>query len=638
MNSSKSRTIFSLATIIIVLTLFNGCNKEEEVKLPTLNTIAISDITTTSAKSGGNVTDAGGGEITSRGVVWSLSQNPTTEQNLGFTLNIPGTGQYSSNITELTRNTTYYVRAYATNKAGIAYGNELEFTTQGEPTAITTAPIASITAISAATGGAIADDGGSPITNRGIVWNISPNPTIETNQGSSSNGSGIGDFTSELTSLDPNTKYYVRAFATNSLGTCYGEELNFTTRDGICSIEIYSLNEITINSVKIINSIWGDGGAMITSRGVVWSTSQNPTVETNLGIIPNGTDIGWFEINLTNLIPNTTYYVRAYATNIAGTSYSNENYFETLSGIIDLSTLAVTNITMTTATCGGRITYEDGVETINKGVVWSTSQHPTIDTNQGIINNGPGSGGSQFACNLSNLTPSTTYFLRAFATSVLGTNYGNQVAFTTIRPDGPGGTITDIEGNVYNTIWINGRLWTKENLQTTKYNDGASIYLAIDNSNWANLNWSSSYCWYDQNTYGNIYGALYKGMAVYSDKLCPTGWHVPTRSEWLTLINYIGGSSVAGIKLKAANGWNSGGNGTDDYGFAALPGGFRSYSDGFFSQVGDAGTWWSSSDEGWSPSPPTFSTTAIKMFYNNEGVITEGKPKGEGYSVRCIKD
>ncbi len=191
---------------------------------PALTTTAPSNITSTTASSGGNVTSDGGDPVTARGVCWSTSPSPTTSD--GHTTDGSGTGGFTSNITGLTPGTPYHVRAYATNSVGTSYGDEQPFTTPTTPTLTTTAA-SSITSTTAGSGGNVTSDGGDPVTARGVCWSTSPNPT--TSDGHTTDGSGTGGFTSNITGLTPGTPYHVRAYATNSVGTSYGNDLNFTT-------------------------------------------------------------------------------------------------------------------------------------------------------------------------------------------------------------------------------------------------------------------------------------------------------------------------------------------------------------------------------------------------------------------------
>ena len=228
---SKKLMIPLMVFIKVFLLLLIGCEKDRQdpVELPTLITISISSITSNNAKSGGNITNDGGSDITSRGIVWATSPNPTAEQNIGLTMDGAGPGLFQSNITNLQSNTTYFVRAYATNSAGLVYGNEQQFTTEGTAPTVTTSQVTNITQNSATSGGNVTDDGGASVTARGVVWSTSQIPSIEGNLGSTSDGAGTGSFSSNLGGLIANTTYYVRAYATTSNGTGYGESIEFNT-------------------------------------------------------------------------------------------------------------------------------------------------------------------------------------------------------------------------------------------------------------------------------------------------------------------------------------------------------------------------------------------------------------------------
>ena len=193
--------------------------------IPTLTTAEVTNITGATATCGGNITDNGGLNVITRGVCWSTSPNPTIASS--HTTNGSGIGSFNSNITGLSVNTTYYVRAYATTAAGTAYGEEKTFTTRDGVAVVTTAELTEIGLATATCGGTVTDDGGLAVTARGVCWSTESNPTIADLH--STNGTGTGSFSSTLTGLIPNTIYYVRAYATNSLMTVYGSEMSFTT-------------------------------------------------------------------------------------------------------------------------------------------------------------------------------------------------------------------------------------------------------------------------------------------------------------------------------------------------------------------------------------------------------------------------
>ena len=300
------------------------------IVLPTISTTSVSAITTSSANSGGNITADGGAAITARGVCWSTSPNPTIALSTK-TSNGTGSGSFNSSITNLNQNTLYYVRAYATNAAGTACGNQVSFTTVAIllPTISTTATSA-VTTTSANSGGNITADGGAAITARGVCWSTSPNPTIALST-KTSNGTGNGSFSSNIANLNQNTLYYVRAYATNSAGTAYGNQVSFTTVAILLpTISTTATSAVTTTSANSGGNITADGGAVITARGVCWSTSPNPTIALSTKT-SNGNGSGSFSSIITSLNLNTLYYVRAYATNSAGTAYGNQVSFSTSS-------------------------------------------------------------------------------------------------------------------------------------------------------------------------------------------------------------------------------------------------------------------------------------------------------------------
>ena len=196
--------------------------------------------------------------------------------------------------------------------------------------------------------------------------------------------------------------------------------------------------------------------------------------------------------------------------------------------------------------------------------------------------------------------------------------------------------VQDIDGNNYITVTIGSQIWMAENLRTTKYNDGIAIPLVTDNTTWANLT-TPAFCWYnnDAKTNGSTYGALYNWYSVNTKKLCPTGWHVPSDIEWTTLTNYLGGTAVAGGKLKEAGvtHWLSPNLGaTNESGFTALPAGNRYPTNGGFVFMGEHGSWWTSTQYSSTVYHRGLMYNYIDVYSNSAGQYTAG------YSVRCIKN
>lgn len=388
--------------------------------------------TATTAVCGGNVTDDGGADVTARGVCWNTIPNPTIEGL--HTTDGTGTGSFTSNITGLEPNHTYFVRAYATNSAGTAYGNTKSFITSKTIPTVVTSDVSNITATTATCGGNVTAWGGTDVTARGVCWGTSPDPTIEGSH--TTNGSGIGSFTSNLTGLTAGTVYYVRAYATNSVGTAYGEQKTFTS--GALLPEVTTFQSTWTSTTGLFGGeVTSDGGAPVTARGVCWiesSAGVEPTI--NNSHTTNGSGTGFFTSNVTGLTPFTTYRLRAYATNSAGTAYGDTKVFTTLSVTPLVSISSVDNVTISSATCTGNLVDSGETAVTAKGFCWSTSQNPTISDSH--VSVGTGSNPGNFTSTLTNLSEGTTYYVRAYATNSGGTSYsGTQLSFTTnSRPTG----------------------------------------------------------------------------------------------------------------------------------------------------------------------------------------------------------
>jgi uncharacterized protein (TIGR02145 family) len=194
--------------------------------------------------------------------------------------------------------------------------------------------------------------------------------------------------------------------------------------------------------------------------------------------------------------------------------------------------------------------------------------------------------------------------------------------------------MTDLDGNTYKTVAIDTQIWMAENLKTTKYNDGSEIPLLTKDSEWSQN--TPGYCWYGNNgvKYKSTYGALYKWYTINTDRLCPIGWHVPSDSEWLALINYTGTEMSAGRNLKEAGTthWICPEYGGDNvHGFTALPGGWRE-SNGTFGLIGIDGIFWTSSEK-------DDNHSWDRVIYScYEDIPQDWAPKNYGFSVRCVKD
>lgn len=517
-----------------------------------------------------------------------------------------------------------------------------------KPPVITTAAVTEISYTSAISGGEITDEGGAPIVAQGICWNTSPAPTTSNSRIIA--GGGPGPFTGQLTPLIPNTLYYVKAYATNSAGTGYGEEISFKT----IQVTAPDLTTANITSVAITTAVSGgnitaENGATVTERGVCWSISHNPDIsdsKTN-----DGSGTGVFSSTLTGLAGSTTYYVRSYATNSGGTSYGNEVSFTTNPPVAPaLKTNTITSLTANSFTSGGTITSDGGATVTSRGICWSSGRNPTVSDDKYT----EGTGNGSYSGNVTGLSPNSVYYIRAYATNIAGTSYGNEVAVCTYA-------VMDIEGNGYHSVTIGGKTWMKENLRATKYSNGDPVGTTTPVTKDISAESSPKYQWaYDGiETNAEIYGRLYTWYAVSDSRnLCPAGWHVATASDWNLMINWLmengysydgsieyGGFNKVGLSLADTVLWISSGVpgsiGNKDYpsfrnktGFSALPSGTRKLT-GLFLGMGSGTSWWtptetiSGSGTAW----------ASVMSYNGTHIIVNGHLKMEvAEPVRCVKD
>lgn len=345
------KKVYQAKIVLIVITalvfIISCTNEFDYGKLVTaVKTVEYTNVTQTTADVSGNIITDNGASLTARGICYGTSNNPTIS-GLKKVFNTATLGDYTCTLDNLSTSTTYYARAYATNSYGTAYGASVTFTTLAATiaTGITTNTLSSISQTTATCGGNITSDGAATITSRGVCWSTTnSNPTILDTK--TVDGTGIGAFSSSMTGLLPGTAYYVRAYATNSVGTAYGTTRTFTTLSPTLpsGVVTTSISSITQNTATSGGTIANNGGATITSKGVCWSsTTSAPTIVNS--ITNNGTGSTSYSSSLTGLIVNTTYYVRAYATNSVGTAYGNTITFTTL------------NLSVGQSYQGGKIAY-----------------------------------------------------------------------------------------------------------------------------------------------------------------------------------------------------------------------------------------------------------------------------------------
>ncbi len=327
----KKTSIYRIfAVLVTIAVIYTACTKDtSNVMLPAqLTTSQVLNLSSDSATVVGFViaTASGFGE---RGVCYGTDTLPTTSDSKAIFTGPANKATFEVTLTGLDYATKYYARAYGIGTNFTVYGEGVAFTTLPVVSTLTTASVTEITGNSATGGGDVTVSGGAAVTARGVCYNTAHNPTIANNK--TSDGTGTGTFVSLLTSLKGNTTYYVRAYATNSAGTGYGPEVSFTTLVDLPAVTTSSVTSITQISALSGGNVTYDGGATVTARGLAWGSAANPDITGN--IIAGGQGTGTFVSNLTGLTKYTTYHVRAYATNSAGTAYGSDIAFTTLADI-----------------------------------------------------------------------------------------------------------------------------------------------------------------------------------------------------------------------------------------------------------------------------------------------------------------
>lgn len=312
----------------------------------------------------------------------------------------------------------------------------------------------------------------------------------------------------------------------------------------------------------------------------------------------------------------------------------------TITGPGSLASILTTDIDFTlitdsSAISGGSIWNSGGSLVTQRGICFGTTPAPTT-ANTTVIS---GSGTGSFTSNLSGLSPTTTYYVRAYAINSAGTAYGNEVSFTTDVNivSNPGAGVT-FDGYTYSSIVLgNGQEWMAENLRTTVYANGDPIPNVTDNAQWQNLT-SGAWIYYENNSqFENPYGKLYNWYTVNDPRnVCPTGWHVASDSEWTVLVDYLGGEWVAGGKMKSTGTqyWSSSQpnvGATNESGFSALPAGH------YIGYIGNGPIqlqtyFWSSDESGLLEA----NNNALYIF--SATCSSYPRSKFHGLSVRCLKD
>ena len=391
------------------------------------------DIAKGSATFNGTVVSNGDPVYTERGFVYGTVPNPTVDNNKTV-VSGNGLGKYSANVTGLEEGNVYYVRSYATNEYGTAYGIDASFNFIAAMPTINTLPATNIKIGNGTVtfNGQVETLGDLGYSERGFVYNTTHNPTIDDTKVIAS-GTGTGKYSINATNIQEGSVYYVRAYLKNTKGVVYGEEVSF---DFNAIMPIIKTDEITnkniANGIATFNGfIETKGDPAYTERGFVYGIMRNPTITEGTKLIVPGTEIGAYMANATSLEEGKTYYVKAYAITPKKVVYGEEISFDFIANMPKVSTISVTNIKIGngTATFNGQVEALGDLGYTERGFVYNTTHNPTIDDTK-LIASGTGTG--EYSINATNIQEGSVYYVRAYLKNTKGVVYGEEVSFNFI--------------------------------------------------------------------------------------------------------------------------------------------------------------------------------------------------------------
>src|ERR1035437_5699757 len=475
----KKIKYFLISSVLLFIAL-NSCKKiEHSNEVPLVLTGDTSNIKLTSAIITGTATpnDA---PIQTSGHVWSsINQLPTYSANEAKTTTngLLPQNKIISNLTNLSPGKIYYVRGYVISGADTIYGNVINFFTLSyQPTNIITDTVSNITFTSANVAATVTSIGNTPITQHGHVWSSTNNtPTIADSLTSLGPLSVPATYTSSLSNLSAGTIYYARAYAVNTGGTVYGNVVSFTTLSNtVPSVTTDSVINISINSATAKGNITNIGSSPVTQYGHVWSSVNNvPTINDSKTQLGTANAAIIFGSQLTALTANTTYYVRSYAINATGITYGAVLTFKTGAAANNPPVVTTGNfsaVTTNTETVAGSIT-DIGSSTVTQyGHVWSSVNNvPTINDSKSQL--GTANAATNFNSQLTGLTASTTYYVRAYATNNGGITYGQVITFVTASSGNtlPVVTTGNISSVTFSTANADGNITDVGSSPVTQY-------------------------------------------------------------------------------------------------------------------------------------------------------------------------
>ena len=420
-------------------TIYYGATKmfSSNPNLPTITTNTTTSITQTTALASVNIANTSNVNIAEIGFCCSKINNIPTIVDSIITLPNTGnlTGNYTINVTNLSTNTLYYIRGYIKYNNAIYYGNVQNFTTLAILPQVSTNGVTNIANTSATANISISNPNGLSITAAGVAYSSSNSTPTTANGYFSLNSVGnlAGNYTIWLSSLSANTTYYARAYINYNGTIYYGAVQTFTTLQNPPTITTNAVTSITNTTATGNINISNPNGLSIAAAGIVYSNINNiPTISDNfIAHSSVGNLAGNYTINLSSLIANTTYYVRAYI-NYNGTIYYGAlQTFTTLQNPPTITTNAVTSITSTTATANINITNPNGLNITAAGVAYSSTNSTPTTANGYVSLSSVGNLAGNYTLGISSLSANTTYYIRAYINYNGNIYYGAVQSYTT---------------------------------------------------------------------------------------------------------------------------------------------------------------------------------------------------------------
>ncbi|MBR4217840.1 MAG: hypothetical protein IKR71_02195 [Bacteroidales bacterium] len=453
---------------------------------------------------------------------------------------------------QLEPGTTYLYKAKATTVSGKEiYGEEKEFTTEAvspEMPEVETdrANTSSYDEKAAQLNGKVISAGYCTMSETGFYMGTTENPAKDGQKFVSADPTAT-DFTYNTELLTPATTYYYVAFATNEVGTAYGEVKSFKTREAKALPEVVTVKVDAFSTSADVNCEVVSSGETVTERGICFSKSENPDT-TATKVVDSNPKVGTYTLTANGLEENTTYYVKAYATSWAGIAYGDTIKFSTVTlSIPEVKTLSVDKVGSSSATVTSKLMVMGGSANLEVGVVCSdTVAEPT--TENGLkFEGGSVANDSTFVTKANELKAETKYYARAYATNELGTAYGEVLEFTTAKAFACGDKLYDIDDNDYPTVLIGTQCWMADNLRVKTLPNGTPM-VALTTSNCASATnayaevtdpvMEKTFVYYTRATAANGTAANLNQSTIVRG-ICPEGWHLPSVHEFVIMFQTI---------------------------------------------------------------------------------------------------